>query len=588
MGNTQGKLKLTPTSPSRMAILFFHAHFLASGTDPRYSESSSMREQGSPILTFTKGIYLPFTGHTPSSFPNIVQIFYSLTISIFFCVKKSRKPEDVKRCIKYFRYLHTQWHEVSMKFPVPIATALVEALAVQVELELGDADQDIEEMIDLCDELLNSDILKKFQTGPVAGLARAMYLNFDEPLEWKFRSEKVTDCLRRAIVRLPGLHEVSLVLARCLYNRFNVIPSDDDYEEGMANLDRILTIRGPRDEPSPYRKRALEWAAKFAEARFNVYGKPEYLEHAICRCRAFLGGISTEDPDHDFLIERLSYLEAVRTANIHDGLSVIIPPESAKLPSFRDLIASLPKTMDVEPDQNNLEHIQALRFCCDTQFTDEANIKDGIKYYKQLLVSYPEVKLLTAPRQLYPSSYIVHFKAHIKSSTSTRQFQLLGMKSTPPIHLTCLVAHLSGLLYCYQPDSDCYVRKKTCMKSCNSFLLCLTITSRAHMPSPLFHLPGRQLHAVSDTPLHLPHMTVPCPRCRPPSHLLRHLTHSIPGSSQCKVVCTRFRWTTHPITSTAVISSRPSRPSNEGEDYYGHKCAAFVPRSIKFVWPTQN
>ena len=71
---------------------------------------------------------------------------------------ESRRPEDVKSCIRYFWCLHQQWHEVSMKFPVPVAIALVHALVMQVELEIGDVDEDIEEMAGLCDELLNSDI----------------------------------------------------------------------------------------------------------------------------------------------------------------------------------------------------------------------------------------------------------------------------------------------------------------------------------------------------------------------------------------------------------------------------------------------
>jgi len=55
----------------------------------------------------------------------------------------------------------------------------------------------------------------------------------------------------------------------------------------------------------------------------------------------------------------------------------------------------------------------------------------------------------------------------------------------------------------------------------------------------LLHVNGRQLHAALDTSLPRPRMTMPCRRCKPLSHLLLHLTNSIPGSSQCKV------WTRH-------------------------------------------
>ena len=276
-----------------------------------------------------------------------------------------------------------------MKFSV--TTALFPALAVQVELELGDVDQDIEEMADLCDELLNSDISTQSLTSFIMDFARAINLHFNEPFEWKFRSAKVVDCLRKAIVRLPDLHQVSIVLARSLNNRFVVALLDDDYEEGMAILDRIVTFCSPGDGPSPYRKYALYSAAMFAKARFDVYRRPENLEHAIYRNRALLDGTSIEGPDRALVIERLSYLEGLRlhrTANTQDASS--IPPESAKLPFFRDPVTTVSEPMIVEPKlKTRMKRLNALRAYCSNQLTDIAKIEDGIKYCRQLLVSYP-------------------------------------------------------------------------------------------------------------------------------------------------------------------------------------------------------
>jgi len=81
-----------------------------------------------------------------------------------------------------------------MKFPLPVTTALVHILAVQVELELGDMDQNIEEMADLCDELLNSDISIQFLSNPITDFAGAIRVEF-KVLEWRNHSEKVTGCL---------------------------------------------------------------------------------------------------------------------------------------------------------------------------------------------------------------------------------------------------------------------------------------------------------------------------------------------------------------------------------------------------------
>jgi len=82
-----------------------------------------------------------------------------------------------------------------MKFPVPVAIALVHTLAMQVELEIRDVDEDIEEMAGLCDELLNSDISIQSLTNPITDFARAIDRHFNDSFEWKICSGKVTDCL---------------------------------------------------------------------------------------------------------------------------------------------------------------------------------------------------------------------------------------------------------------------------------------------------------------------------------------------------------------------------------------------------------
>ena len=87
-----------------------------------------------------------------------------------------------------------------MNFPLPVATALVRVLAVHVELKLKDVDRDIEEMADLCDELLDSDISIQSLIGIIKAFARAINLHFEGPVERKTFSGKVTDCLRKAVV----------------------------------------------------------------------------------------------------------------------------------------------------------------------------------------------------------------------------------------------------------------------------------------------------------------------------------------------------------------------------------------------------
>ena len=274
-----------------------------------------------------------------------------------------------------------------MKFPVPVTTVLVQALAMQVELELGDVDQDIEEMASLCDELLSFDTSKEFVIIPIENFAGAINVYLKDHSSWKIRSEKVTDCLRKAILRLPSLHQVTMALAQSLWFRFDVAPSDDDYEKGMAILDGILTFRDSGGEPSPYREDALHMAALLAASRFDASGKPEHLEHAIYRTRTMLDGTSIEDPNRAINIDHLSYLEGWRldpTATTNTQSSLSIPPESAKLPSFRELIASFPESMAVQPDSmTHMDHLVTL--ISHILHLTVADIKDGIKYCRLLL-----------------------------------------------------------------------------------------------------------------------------------------------------------------------------------------------------------
>ena len=374
-----------------------HVSYFHSGirTVERFLSSSQPDDLDKAILFLTKEIYIPLTRDTPSSSPKIIQTLYCLAHCSFFRAMVSKRPEDVKCCIGFFRYLHSQWHGFSMNGPLPVATALVHVLAVQVELKLEDVGCDIDEMAELCDELLNSDISIQFLIGSMEAFARAINLHLRGFVERKTFSEEVADCLRKAVVRLPDLHHVSMVLAHYLYLRFEVAHSDDDYEEGMAILDKIITFRGPGDAPSPYKKDALSMAAVLANIRFDACGKPEDLEHAIYRYRATVDVTSVGDPSRPPKIQNLSYFEGLRlddTGNTRDAF--VIPPEFGKLPSFRELIASFPGPMAVTPNPMTLV---ALNSRID-QLTDVADIKDGIEYFRLLLISYPRTRLAIIAR----------------------------------------------------------------------------------------------------------------------------------------------------------------------------------------------
>jgi CHAT domain-containing protein len=389
---------------------------LARARFDRYILSGHHEDLEQSILRFTEAIFLPVPwGSCPI---NVVLILYSLSLAIFLRAKEFRHPRDVKCCVTYLRYLREKRREGRIGLPIPITGALVGALAVQAELALGDADQDIEDMADLCNELLDSDISIKSLTGPIMAFSEAINAHFEVFFGERTPSKKVIRCLRKAITRLPDLHGLSITLAQSLLNRFNKTPSDDDYKDGMAILDQVINTRhgGPGGRPSRYQEMALEFAALFSKVRFDAYGKPEHLEQAIYRIRTALDGISLENPDRPMILANLLYLQGFRfdgsstTANVQDVLSV--PSGRAERPSFRDLTASLPELNDIRsPPETTLgKHFDILEITSIQRLTDIADIEDGVKYCRQLLASYPNSPLVPIARAILPSLFYRAFE----------------------------------------------------------------------------------------------------------------------------------------------------------------------------------
>ncbi len=316
---------------------------------------------------------------------------------------KSRRPDDVKCCIMYHRCLRGRRHEVYNHFSFSVTGSLVHTLALQAELELGDVDEDIEEMADLCHALLDSERSTDFLAKPIMAFARTVLARVEETVDVRIPSEKAIDCLRRAIgclrrafIHLPDMHFVSIVLAKSLNNRFSLTVSDDDYNEGMAILDEVISFRGPGNTPSPEWENASKFASKFCFSRFQKSGEPEDLELAIYLMRTLVDGMSLQDPLRDMSIRLHSLLQRMRFAS---GGSGVIPKlgnltpsisEHDKLPSFRNLIASLPELNAKQiPNTTFDKHFNALLPSTIDRRADIADIEDGVKYCQELLASYP-------------------------------------------------------------------------------------------------------------------------------------------------------------------------------------------------------
>jgi CHAT domain-containing protein len=374
----------------------------------RYILSRQHDDLKGSILGFTEAIHLPHPCYPHLMCLNVAEIFFYLTIAIFYRAEQSRLPEDVKYCIMYLRYLRGQWHEVPIHAPFTVAGTLLSALAVHVELQPENVDQDIEEMVGLCMEILNSDISTDTLIHLVMALVRAVRVHLREPSDGKVPSEKVIGCLRKAIdhLPLPHLHEVSLALVRCLLKRFLATALKDDYEEGMAILDKVIMFRPLGDSLRLYQSTSMRLATTFSLARFGMDWKPEDLEKAIHRHRIWLDRMPVDDPDRSMIMECLSHLQGLRfgnfrvTADSEAALSSTFEPDILH-PSFRDLAASLSELDPAKPFswETFSDHADALDVTAIKRLTDITDIKDGIKYCRELLASYPNATLSLNARE---------------------------------------------------------------------------------------------------------------------------------------------------------------------------------------------
>ena len=360
------------------------------------------------ILLFTEAIFLPHALDSEGDPVDIVKVFYFLASAIFLRADNYRRPEDVKHCVVYLQYMRGHCPEVLNDPRFAVTRLLVRAMAIQVVMEIGDGVQDLEEMADLSYELLNSNTSIAALTPPITTFAGAIDHHFGGVLHRQSPSKKLFECLRKAQICLPDQHNVSIVLAKCLFNRFKTTPLDDDYREGMAILDKIILFRGPGDTSSPYRERALKLAGMFAETQFTRSGKPEDLEEAIFRIRNRLNGIPLQD---FYIIEHLSHLERLRLRDFRITKSELAAlsrnPEHSGLPSFRDLTASLTELHTVTDKPLSagifLKYLEPLQISAIERLTDITDIEDGIKFCQKVLASHPGSKLVPKALEALPN-----------------------------------------------------------------------------------------------------------------------------------------------------------------------------------------
>ena len=402
--------------PFRSAIL----QELANLYDNRSEYSGQKEDLDMSILYNTEVVFVASRSDRVGKFT--MQCFYLLGTRLVNRLRVFNQPSDTHHCIGYLRYLESQPLEA---FGVPsdkVKVYLLEALASQVELGIGDAAHNIDEIMDRCRDVLASDIPQAHLRRAISALANANNV-YSKRYPTSGYSEILIDRFREANRRLSS-HEpsVTLQLAVHLSRRFREINSIDDYEEAMALFDKIITSEPNRDCPGPHAATALFSSAILAADRARIYKNPEYLEEAIYRYRNFLRIPSPNDFERSTITRGLGFLISERSSRFSttaEGLPEGGSPDP-EVTSFHHLVASLrarstvDKTNWWEVREERVKHIRALETVCHTGTTDVAEIEEAIEYCQLILAETP------------PSDSITYFPARALGKALFHAFECTG------------------------------------------------------------------------------------------------------------------------------------------------------------------
>jgi tetratricopeptide (TPR) repeat protein len=268
---------------------------LAAARLDRYQLSKQKEDLDRAILHLTESILLQ-PRYSPELKTNILLNFFILSVALYQRSNDSNQPEDVTYAANYARHLRNQPKEAFRFPPHHVTTLLVDVLAVQVKLGAGDLMQNIEEMALLCRELFSLDVLdddidttRSITRFALTAMSKIRPGVSDQPLD------QLIECLRASRGYKPYLREARFALALALSCRYLMTFVNDDHEEAASVLDEIISSSPSGDSQDNFVAMAHEFATRQAMIRSMAQQKPEFLEDAIYRARAFLGTSSVQE-----------------------------------------------------------------------------------------------------------------------------------------------------------------------------------------------------------------------------------------------------------------------------------------------------
>ena len=309
-----------------------------------------MEDLDNSISNFTESILLP-----PLSWLQhglcILEAFFFLSDALFARAKASKQPEDVIHATKYLSHLQDQPHEIPNTPRHKVTTSLVDALALQVELELDNVMQNIREMAVLSRELFTLETSDIDTTHLIVLLSEAVLSQItpgtpDQPLD------ELIESLRAAGMHRPDLIEGRMALAVSLVSRYCMTSVNDDYEEAILILDETTSSpRKSQDKSSlayALQELAPGLAAMLTQRRWILFQSPEYLEEAIYRTRACSSSASFMENCHSVSLnpdvtakQRSRYFPSIEGAEAPPNSLVAAGSQDVKSEESKQIMHSL-------------------------------------------------------------------------------------------------------------------------------------------------------------------------------------------------------------------------------------------------------
>jgi CHAT domain-containing protein len=257
-----------------LALKRLHRHFL----------SDQREDLDKAIVHSTESILLsPLSWLQRGS--EILAVLFPLSYALFLRSNVSKQPEDAICATKYLSHLRDQPHEIPYIPRHQLTAFLVDALALQVELEAGNVMQNIREMAVLSRELLETPDSPDIDATHFIVLIYSVVISKVRPAVPDQPLDELIEFSRVASKRRPDLLEGRMTFGISLVFRYIMTCENHDYEEAASILDEIIAYMSPgnsRDESvAKARAFATGLVTILAMIRSIVYQTPENVEEAI-------------------------------------------------------------------------------------------------------------------------------------------------------------------------------------------------------------------------------------------------------------------------------------------------------------------